>query len=343
MPPSPSTSTSSSASTPGIPQTPSCILSPNPRRPSENRLNKVRAMHGWDDNAARRSSAPERLRTPSASEEGMLDPPVTASVPSISRQRAHSAQIGLGHATTASNSPLSDSRKFSDGHVPPSHSRAVDVLIAEDNPISQKICETLLTRMGCRCVCVNDGAEALAATMGTIQFDVIICDLVMPNVSGEEVARMIRSTNNPNVNTPIIAATSYEHKQISTVMAEAQRENAGAIFNAILAKPITKRDLTDCLAKLGFITGNGNAAVGGGGVLPRGSYSRTASGKSISEPVSSEPMIPLASGSAVATATTATEEENVKQSSSDETMRPAPPTSGGGGNAALPSIEERKP
>jgi serine/threonine-protein kinase RIM15 len=47
--------------------------------------------------------------------------------------------------------------------------RAVDVLIAEDNPISQKILETLLTRMGCRCVCVNDGAEALAASMGTIR------------------------------------------------------------------------------------------------------------------------------------------------------------------------------
>lgn len=100
--------------------------------------------------------------------------------------------------------------------------RAVDVLIAEDNPISQKILETLLTRMGCRCVCVNDGAEALAASMGTIRehtgrgssleftrslrlaagFDIIITDLVMPNVTGEEVARMIRSTTNPNFDTP---------------------------------------------------------------------------------------------------------------------------------------------
>lgn len=345
MPPSPSTSTSSSASTPGIPQTPSCILSPNPRRPSENRLNKVRAMHDWDDSVARRSSAPERVRTPSASEEGAAidPPPTTASAPSVSRQRAQSAQIGLGHATNSSNSPLSDSRKFSDGHVP-THSRAVDVLIAEDNPISQKICETLLTRMGCRCVCVNDGAEALAATMGTIQFDVIICDLVMPNVSGEEVARMIRSTNNPNVNTPIIAATSYEHKQISTVTAEAQREQTGAIFNAILAKPITKRDLTDCLAKLGFITGNGNAAIGGGSVPPRGSYSRTASGKSILEPVVGvEPSVPLAPSPAPATTTSTTtaEDETVTQSSSDETMHPVPPASEE--PAALPPIEERNP
>ena len=47
--------------------------------------------------------------------------------------------------------------------------RTLDVLIAEDNPISQKILETLLTRMGCRCICVEDGPQALAATMGGIR------------------------------------------------------------------------------------------------------------------------------------------------------------------------------
>ncbi|KAJ9104359.1 hypothetical protein QFC19_004001 [Naganishia cerealis] len=305
----------------------------------DNRLHKVRAMHDWDDNGARRNSAPERIRAPSAPEENVMDLSATstAATAGVVRQRAHSAQIGLGQAPSANNSPLSESRNFSDGPVVPSHSRAVDVLIAEDNPISQKICETLLTRMGCRCVCVNDGAEALAATMGSIQFDVIICDLVMPNVSGEEVARMIRSTNNPNVHTPIIAATSYEHKQISTVTAEAQREQTGAIFNAILAKPITKRDLTDCLAKLGFITGNGNAAIGSGGSIPsRASYSRTASGKSLPESVGTEPSVPHTPAMSTVTAMW---EEPVKESSSDETMRATKES----GNAELPSIEERKP
>lgn len=261
-------------------------------------------MHEWDEGITRRGTGSERPRAASTSEEVPLEPP--AASPASIRRRAHSAQVGLGRATSAGNSPLSDTRKFSDGYTVQSSSRAVDVLIAEDNPISQKICETLLTRMGCRCVCVDDGAEALAATMGSIRFDVIICDLVMPNVSGEEVARMIRSTNNPNFNTPIIAATSYEHKQIATVMAEAQREQSGAIFNAVLAKPITKRDLTDCLAKLGFITGNGTAEIG----TARASYTRTASGRSIADAAGSE------SSPQVADA-----QEDVKQSSSDETMR----------------------
>jgi CheY-like chemotaxis protein len=34
------------------------------------------------------------------------------------------------------------------------------------------------------------------------EFDVIICDIHMPVVNGEQVARMIRSTNNHNQNTP---------------------------------------------------------------------------------------------------------------------------------------------
>jgi len=122
--------------------------------------------------------------------------------------------------------------------------RALDVLIAEDNPISQKILETLLTRMGCRCVCVEDGPQALAATMGAIKFDVIFCDIHMPVVSGEQVARMIRSTNNHNQNTPIIAATSYEQEQTVT--------EEGTLFSAVLNKPVAKADLIKALAKLGF-------------------------------------------------------------------------------------------
>lgn len=285
-------------------------------------------MHEWDEGAQRRGAASDRIRGSSASEELPSGSPTAFS--GVPRQRSHSAQIGMGHSPSAGSSPLMDSRKVSDSYAQ-SNSRAVDVLIAEDNPISQKICETLLTRMGCRCVCVNDGAEALAATMGSIRFDVIICDLVMPNVSGEEVARMIRSTNNTNVSTPIIAATSYEHKQIATVMAEAQREASGAIFNAILAKPITKRDLTDCLAKLGFVTGNGNVEV----VPARTGYGRTASGRSLGETTG----LQLQDAS--------DEPGDVKQSSSDETMRRSSsvdPTAveSTSNVTSMPAIPERK-
>ena len=45
---------------------------------------------------------------------------------------------------------------------------AVICLVAEDNPISQKILETVLTRMGCRCVLAADGAEAISVALSDI-------------------------------------------------------------------------------------------------------------------------------------------------------------------------------
>jgi serine/threonine-protein kinase RIM15 len=58
--------------------------------------------------------------------------------------------------------------------------RSVDCLIAEDNPISSKVLETILVRLGCRCVVVSNGEEAIRCSMGEICFDVIFMDMMMP-------------------------------------------------------------------------------------------------------------------------------------------------------------------
>lgn len=66
---------------------------------------------------------------------------------------------------------------------------------------------------------------------------------------------------NPTV---VIAATSYEHKQLAAVTAQntADPAGTGSLFSAVLAKPITKRDLTDCLSQLGFRLGTSTSAEG---------------------------------------------------------------------------------
>ncbi|WWC88163.1 uncharacterized protein L201_003068 [Kwoniella dendrophila CBS 6074] len=267
LPPSPTTSTSSAASTPSrtsnMPQTPGMIPSLIPqhiRRPSElNALDRVKlsedlaaSMGGVNDftgnGGNRRNSTPIRVRAGSGSSAGSASASATAE---LWRQRR---QISLNTSNTDSmgqsgiiplDSPEGVTQSFGLGPM----DGALDVLIAEDNPISQKILETLLTRMGCRCICVDDGPGALAATMGSIRFDVIICDIHMPVVNGEQVARMIRSTNNHNQNTPIIAATSYEQHQVVT--------EEGTLFSAVLNKPVSKADLIKCLGKLGFILSSG--------------------------------------------------------------------------------------
>ncbi|OXC70861.1 hypothetical protein AYX13_00277 [Cryptococcus neoformans] len=235
--PSPSTSTSSAVSTPSRSnmQPPSALTPHHPRRLSElGALDRVRSSDEAD--GPRKAQSQARLRGDSGSSVGSNSTELT-------KQRRH-ASLQLDFAASEPSGGLAENKHFVGSNV---HSRGLDVLVAEDNPISQKILETLLTRVGCRCICVDDGPSALAAIMGSIRFDVIICDIHMPVVNGEQVARMIRSTNNHNQLTPIIAATSYEQ----------YINEEGTLFSAVLAKPVTKADLIRCLAKLGFVISAG--------------------------------------------------------------------------------------
>lgn len=60
------------------------------------------------------------------------------------------------------------------------HPRLLQILIADDNPISSKILEVMLKKMACQCVVVKNGAEAIRCAMGDIKFDLIIMDIHMP-------------------------------------------------------------------------------------------------------------------------------------------------------------------
>ncbi|SGY33607.1 BQ5605_C002g01515 [Microbotryum silenes-dioicae] len=128
--------------------------------------------------------------------------------------------------------------------VPSSSSRAntIDCLVAGRNPIVTKVLETMLIRLGCRCVVVYNGGDAILAAQG-VKFDLIFLDIQMPVVDGETAARMIKSTNNPSQNTPTIAVCSH---------AGAVDNQAGTLFSGVLPKPILKADLLRIFSRLGF-------------------------------------------------------------------------------------------
>ena len=66
-------------------------------------------------------------------------------------------------------------------------------------------------------------------------------------MDGENAARMIKSTNNANQNTPIVAVTSYAAHERTHITEE------GTLFNAVLTKPVSKADVLNVLTKLGFV------------------------------------------------------------------------------------------
>ncbi|KAH8999215.1 hypothetical protein EDB92DRAFT_941458 [Lactarius akahatsu] len=243
-PPSPATSTSSIASSPSRgsvpPSTPGSVAS-HIRKPSEfGAVERFKQSHIEAD-LSRRNTMPSRLRTASVS-SSMGDGSSDAWPASIGHASSHF------EANTSPSSVASIDLK----RGPDPSDRAVTCLLAEDNPITAKIIETLLSRLGCRCVVVADGSEAIGVAMGDIKFDCILMDLHMPVVDGESAARYIKSTNNKNTSTPIIAVSAYSGADMG---------EASTLFAASLSKPLQKADLLATMRELGFKTSTAHTSV----------------------------------------------------------------------------------
>ncbi|TFY83938.1 hypothetical protein EWM64_g55 [Hericium alpestre] len=237
-PPSPATSTSSIASSPSRgsipPSTPGSAVS-HIRKPSEYGAVERFKLNNMDIDGNRRNSLPSRLRTAS----------VSSSMGEGSVSDAWPPSIGHASSHFDANTPPSSVASIDLKRGPDPNDRAVTCLLAEDNPITAKIIETLLIRLGCRCVVVADGSEAISVAMGDIKFDCILMDLHMPVVDGESAARYIKSTNNKNTTTPIIAVSAY---------CGTDTNQPSSLFAASLAKPLQKADLVAAMRSLGFKT-----------------------------------------------------------------------------------------
>lgn len=117
--------------------------------------------------------------------------------------------------------------------------RPLDVLICEDHPVSRMVMEKLLEKLRCRTISAASGPEAVRYAMSDIKFDIIFMEYKLPQISGADVARMIRDTTNTNSQTPIVAITAY--------LKELQ---ARQHFDSLIEKPISSSKLTEVLASL---------------------------------------------------------------------------------------------
>lgn len=117
--------------------------------------------------------------------------------------------------------------------------RPLHILVAEDNPLGQKIIHRLLTRWGHRVAIAVDGNEALTRLAHGI-FDLVLMDCQMPGLDGYEATRRIRAQQGPVRDIPIVALT-----------ANASRSNREACLdagmNGYLTKPLVRADLAAAL------------------------------------------------------------------------------------------------
>ncbi|PVU89187.1 hypothetical protein BB559_005204 [Furculomyces boomerangus] len=125
------------------------------------------------------------------------------------------------------------------------------VLIADDNPVICKIIETLLKRFHVESVVVRNGAEAIRCAMGRTKFDLILMDLSMPILDGDQATRMIKSTNNSNSETPVVAITAYEGESNPKTSGETDKDSG--LFDGELVKPINQKKLKHFLDGFGIL------------------------------------------------------------------------------------------
>ncbi|MBN2466911.1 MAG: response regulator, partial [Deltaproteobacteria bacterium] len=109
---------------------------------------------------------------------------------------------------------------------------SVHILLAEDNPVNQKLATIMLKKAGYEVTVAGNGQEALdmyANSPG--DYDLILMDVQMPGMDGLEATRLIRETGGGQV--PIVAMTAQAMK--------GDRERCiKAGMNDYLSKPIKK-------------------------------------------------------------------------------------------------------
>ena len=108
--------------------------------------------------------------------------------------------------------------------------RRLRILLVEDNPTNRLVAVTRLEFMGQRVDAVSSGQEAIDAIRNT-PYDLILMDVMMPEMDGLTATRAIRALPSPAGTTPIVAMTA-------NVFREHERECLAAGMDGFLGKPV---------------------------------------------------------------------------------------------------------
>ncbi len=153
---------------------------------------------------------------------------------------AVSAAVAAGEAPAPPSAPTPPPDAIA--RAPEAIGKPPRVLLAEDHPTNRKVVALILESMGVDLVCVENGAEAIAAAEAAA-FDLILMDMQMPVMDGLTAIRAIRAKEGlqGRGRTPIFALTA-------NAMAEHAAASSAAGADGHLTKPISATDLVAAVA-----------------------------------------------------------------------------------------------
>jgi signal transduction histidine kinase len=112
------------------------------------------------------------------------------------------------------------------------------ILVVEDNVMNQFVAKQFFKKWNTEIIIANNGVEAIALLSENIDFDLVLMDLQMPEMSGFEAAELIRSNNSPVLNSdiPIIALSA-------DAFLETRKKVIEAGMNDFVTKPFKPDEL----------------------------------------------------------------------------------------------------
>ncbi len=116
------------------------------------------------------------------------------------------------------------------------------ILVADDDSISRQVVESILHRLGCRVVLVENGHEAIDAVRSGTTFDLILMDCRMPQLDGFAATATIRALHPGVRRIPVIAMTA-------AVMRQDLDRCVVVGMDDVLTKPVTPERIVQALLR----------------------------------------------------------------------------------------------
>ncbi len=122
-----------------------------------------------------------------------------------------------------------------------SHQPGRSVLVVEDNPVLRSLLGSMLAALGVEGEIVGDGNAALAA-LAREQYDLVLMDWNLPEMSGPDATRAIRRSSPAPARLPIVCMTAHTFREQDAAWRAAD-------MDGLLQKPFGIAELKEVLAR----------------------------------------------------------------------------------------------